>query len=136
DMPELRESEGLHWSYQLPGGILHNYITHPLYLALYFAGRPTHIGVSGATFGSLPQELTDQLSIQVKGDKCTVSVLVSLGMRQTLNDVCIMCQKGTVTVNFDAESLIVTGQNLLPRTVNRAYSNIDLIRQLSSQTIR
>jgi predicted dehydrogenase len=40
DIPDLRESLGAHWSLSLPGGILRNYLTHPLYLVLHWMGEP------------------------------------------------------------------------------------------------
>ena len=43
---ELREALGMHWSYLLPGGVLRDYASHALYLALYFAGWPDKIPVT------------------------------------------------------------------------------------------
>src|SRR5262245_52059179 len=54
DGPELQETEGINWSYQLPGGPLRNYTSHLLSLALYFAGLPTDIHVSRNSRGTLP----------------------------------------------------------------------------------
>jgi predicted dehydrogenase len=77
NIPELREAKGLHWSYKLPGGVLHNYITHPLYLTLYWAGAPTRIHVNTKSHGLLPQGLTDHLVILLEGERCSASVVLS-----------------------------------------------------------
>jgi predicted dehydrogenase len=65
DISESREASGLHWSYKLPGGILHNNISYPLSLALYWLGEPKSVTVSSKSHGTLPQGLTDHLAIML-----------------------------------------------------------------------
>jgi 2-alkyl-3-oxoalkanoate reductase len=130
--PELREATGLHWSYKLPGGILHNYITHPLYLTLFWTGEPKQITVSGRSYGTLPQGLTDHLDIMLEGNSCTAYVVLSLAIKSPpYYYVQVFCEKGVVLVNFDTSTLLVTRHSALPRTLNRATSNFRQTYQLS-----
>src|SRR5437870_248165 len=65
-LPELKEWPGTHWSFELPGGVLHNYITHPLYLTLNWIGRARNISVRSRSYGLLPQGLTDHLDVMIE----------------------------------------------------------------------
>lgn len=137
NMPELRESVGLHWSYQLPGGVLQNYLTHLLYLALFWVGEPKHVAVSSKSHGTLPQGLTDHLDIILEGESCTGQVLLSLAIKsQPYYYVQVFCERGVVLVNFDTSTLLVTRQSMLPRTVDRATSNFRQSYQLSVQALK
>src|SRR6266571_5326819 len=77
DTPELRESIGLPWRFNLPGGILHDNITHPLYIALRWLGEPQRVMVFPKCHGALPQRLTDHLTIMLEGRDCTASIVIS-----------------------------------------------------------
>lgn len=63
DSSELREGVGLHWSYKLPGSVLHNYITHPLYLAMYWTGMLKRVIVSARSYGTLPHRKRLQITL-------------------------------------------------------------------------
>ncbi|HSB74002.1 MAG TPA: Gfo/Idh/MocA family oxidoreductase, partial [Terriglobales bacterium] len=115
DSPELRESEGLHWAYRLPGGLLRDYASHVLYLALYFAGRPQQVQVSEKSLGSLPQGMVDHLAIQVAGANCTASVLLSSALQSSAYGLRLTCEKGTAEVNFETQSLVIKQAGALPR---------------------
>jgi 2-alkyl-3-oxoalkanoate reductase len=134
--PELREAMGLRWSYQLPGGILHNYITHPLSLVLCFAGEAKQVSVSTNSHGALPQDLTDHLAIMLQGKRCTASIVLSLASTQDHYSVKILCERGTIAVSFVASSIVVTRKSSLPRSLSRATSDLGQAYQLSKETIK
>ena len=117
---EIREAAGLHWSYKLPGGVLHNYITHPLYMALYFAGKLRGLTVSGRDFGILPQNLVDHLTVHIDGEKCSASIMLSFHVQPAIQDMRIYCEKGNVYINFDWQIATVETPAAMPRIVNRA----------------
>jgi predicted dehydrogenase/nucleoside-diphosphate-sugar epimerase len=135
DIPELRETIGLHWSYNLPGGVLHNYLTHPLYLTLYWLGQPRHITVSADSHGALPQGLTDHLHLMLEGESCTASVVLSGARRPECYYVQIFCEQGSVLVNFDTSTVLITRKSALPRALSRATANFQQAYQLSSWAI-
>ena len=120
---DLREALGLHWSYQLPGGLLRDYTCHALYLALHLAGWPEDVQVTRKSSGTLPQGLVDHLVIQIEGANCTANVLVSCVSRPSALGVRVLCENGTGEVNFTTQTLLVNRQSSLPRVVTTATAN-------------
>jgi predicted dehydrogenase/nucleoside-diphosphate-sugar epimerase len=136
DIPELREAIGLHWSYKLPGGVLQNYLTHPLYLALYWLGQPRNITVSAQARDSLPQGMTDHLHLMLEAEGCTASVALSAAIRPEFYYLQVFCEDGSVSVNFDTSTVLVTRKSGLPRALSRATANFRQAYQLSSWAVR
>jgi predicted dehydrogenase/nucleoside-diphosphate-sugar epimerase len=135
NIPELREAVGLHWSYKLPGGVFHNYLTHPLYLALYWLSHPRNITVSAQSRGALPQGMTDHLHIMLEGERCTASIVLSAAIQPEFYYVHIFCEQGSVLVNFDTSTVLVTRRSALPRSFVRATANFKQAYQLSTWAI-
>ena len=135
-LPELREWPGTHWSFNLPGGVLHNYITHPLYLTLNWIGAPQGISVLPRSYGVLPHALTDHIEIAIQGERATASVTVSFAMAQAPFSLKLYCEKGSLSVNFDTMSLVVQSNSRLPRPARRLLQNLNEAMQLTSATIR
>jgi len=133
---ELSETTGLHWSYKLPGGVLHNYITHPLYLALSWLGMPKRVTVSAKSYNTLPQRLTDHIDILLEGEQCSAIVSLSLAVKPEHYYVQVFCEKGSVMVDFDALAIRVIQKNVLPRSVSRVTSNFRQACQLFAWGIR
>ena len=131
--PEVQEARGIHWSYNLPGGVLHNFISHPLSLVLYFAGSPEEATVCGNSYGTLPQGLVDHLVVQIRGSKCSASVTLSLATKPGSMDVRIFCERGLVSVNFDSQTLLVESLRPLPRAINRGIASFAVAYQLTKQ---
>ena len=124
DSPEIREARGLHWSFQLPGGVMHNLITHPLYLALYFLGTPETLTVKPRSLGVLPQGLTDHIETLIETARGSAYVVVSHAMRsQPSYYVNVFCENGVVSVNFDTSTILVNKPGTMPRSLERASAN-------------
>ena len=134
--PELQESIGLHWSFKLPGGVLHNNLTHPLYLALYWAGSVKKLTVAPRANGSLPQGLTDHLVIMIEGTLCTANVILTGSSKPDAYSVDIRCERGRVAVNFNSSTLIVERQSALPGFVKRALVNFQVAGQLVTEATK
>ncbi|MBI4500127.1 MAG: NAD-dependent epimerase/dehydratase family protein [Gemmatimonadetes bacterium] len=124
NMRELTEARRLHWSYELPGGVLQNYITHPLYLVQRWIGEARQVHVAARSFGNLPQGLTDHLDVLIEGEGGTASLTLSFATRPAPYYVKVYGENGTVTVDFDALSVMVDGPSALPRSVDRATVNL------------
>ena len=135
NLREVREAQGLHWSYELPCGIFHNYITHPLYLVLNWVGRPKRVIVSPRSFGSLPQGLTDHMDIVVEGEEITGRIVVSFVARPRAYYVRIFCEKGSVLVDFETLLMTVEQPSRLPRAVSRVSTSFGLAYHVLSGTI-
>ena len=132
---DFRESEGLHWGHRLPGGLLRDYASHALYLALYFAGWPNDVQVARRSSGVLPQGLVDHLAVQVDGANCTASVLLSCVLRPSALGIRVFCEKGTAEVNFNTQTILVNQQNSLPRMVTTATANFVESWKLSTSAV-
>jgi predicted dehydrogenase/nucleoside-diphosphate-sugar epimerase len=130
---DVTESSGLHWSYRLPGGPLNNYLSHPLSIALFFAGVPEDMKVNGSSSGTLTGGLFDQLAIQIQGSRCSASIGFSLAIQPGCTDVRVYCDKGTFTVNYDSQTLLVERPRALPRAVNRGLASFATSYQLTKQ---
>src|SRR6266480_960226 len=130
--PDVRESMGLPWRFNLPGGILHDNITHPLYMALSWLGEPERVTVFPQSHHVLPQGLTDHLSIMLEGKDCTASIVISGVIKPEPYYVQIFCERGSVLVNFDTSTSLVTRDSRLPRFLRRATANFAQAYQLFS----
>ena len=134
--PHVRESVGTHWSFSLPGGFLHNYISHPLYLVLSVAGAPRRVNVISKHFGILPQGLTDHLTIQCEGEHCTASVVLSLVNKPNPYYCQVFCERGSIFVNFETQTTLVHTLGSMPRAIQRATANFAEGQQLARNGIR
>ncbi len=136
DASEAEGGPGVPWRYRLPGGVLHDYVTHLLYLSLRFVGEAQDIHVISRAFGSLPQQLVDSFSVTLTGKECTASVLLSLLPGPASYDIRIFCERGTVHVDFEANTLIVSGESALPRALQRAVGPVAVGWALSNEAVR
>ena len=134
--PELLEAEGIHWSYRLPGGLLRDYTSHLLYMALYFAGSPNNIHVTRNSRGVLPQGMVDHLTVHVDGAKSTATVLLTCSARPSAYGLRLSCEKGSAEINFETQTLIVNRQSSLPRRIVSASANFIESCRLSGQGVR
>src|SRR5439155_19065788 len=135
DTPELLETEGIHWSYRVPGGPLRDFTSHLLSLALYFAGWPNDIHVSRSSRGTLPQGLIDHLAVHVDGTRSTATILLSYLARPSAYGLRVLCEKGSAEVNFDTQTLLINRQTFLPRRIVSATANFTTSSRLSVQAV-
>jgi 2-alkyl-3-oxoalkanoate reductase len=118
-MPELREARGLHWSYQLPGGVLQNYITHPLYLVMRWTGATRKIHVAPRSMGTLPQELTDQIDVLIDGEQCSAHMTLTLATDPSPNVVRLLCERGMIIVDFNSMTMLTYRHGAIPASLAR-----------------
>ena len=135
DDPVLREALGLHWVYRLPGGVLHNHLTHPLYLALLWTGNPIRTVVTPKSFGTLPHRLPDHLEISLEGERCTAQIILTMAERPSDYYVTMHCERGVVTVNFRAMTVVIERSGVWPGAVERLTSGIRQAGQLSREFV-
>jgi predicted dehydrogenase/nucleoside-diphosphate-sugar epimerase len=136
NFPELTEAKIPHWSYDLPGGVLHNYLTHPLYLVLYWLGNPKKIAINQHSYGSLSQEIIDDVVLTIDSDRMSGRASLSAAMRPEMYYARLCCEKGIVFVRFDTNTILIESQNGLPRSVNRVFTNFKQAYHLSSGMVR
>jgi predicted dehydrogenase len=91
----------LPWIYSLPGGVFHDFIAHPLYVMLPYVGKPQEIQVMEKSFGKLPQNISDELRILIKGEHSFGVLTISFAAKPYLHFVKIYGTKMVIHVNFD-----------------------------------
>jgi predicted dehydrogenase/nucleoside-diphosphate-sugar epimerase len=102
DRARLEEPKRPPWLFELPGGALHNFFTHPLYLVLQFTGPVRGLNIVPRHTGYLPQGLTDNLDLLIDGTHCSAFVNVSLAARPSQTLLVIYGEQGRITIDFDA----------------------------------
>jgi predicted dehydrogenase/nucleoside-diphosphate-sugar epimerase len=119
-LAQLKESLDPHWSLQLPGGPLHNFVTHPLYLVLYWLGPLRRIAVFPRAQGVLPQGMTDHADILLEGASANGHITLSFAARPCQQLLTLSCERGTVQVNLSTLTVMTDRHGLLPGFVDRA----------------
>lgn len=132
--PGIKESIGRHWSFNLPGGIMQNYITHPLYLVLEWLGRVRNMTAVPRQFGSLPQGLTDHVDVLIEGEKANGKITMTFAPKYPNYYLKLFFTRGTVTIDFVTQTYTMEKLNGLPRAVNRVLVNFGRARQLASRS--
>lgn len=125
----------LPWLYSLPGGLFHDFMAHPLYVMLPYTGNPQSIQVMERSFGELPQNLSDELRILIKGDHAFGVLTVSFAARPFQHFVRIYGTKMLIHVNFDTMTTTCHPVSHLPKAAQKATYNLSESWQLFSGTV-
>jgi predicted dehydrogenase/nucleoside-diphosphate-sugar epimerase len=125
----------LPWIYSLPGGVFHDFMPHPLYVMLPYLGKPQRIQVMEKSFGELPQNISDELRILIKGDKAFGVLIFSFASKPHYHFVRIYGTKMMVHVNFDTMSTTCHPVSYLPKAAQKATYNLSESWQLFSNTV-
>ena len=84
NIPEImgyRSVGEISWIFSLPGGLFHDFLSHPLYLMLEYTGRPVRIQTMANSCGALIQGLSDELHIMVEGERAMGKLTISFNAR-------------------------------------------------------
>jgi predicted dehydrogenase/nucleoside-diphosphate-sugar epimerase len=136
NMEKLKETMGFHWSYELPGGVMQNYITHPLYLILDWIGKPKKIITCSRQFNTLYQGLTDHVDVLIKGEKANGKITLTLVPKQENYYLKLFFERGNVIIDFISLTTLMEKMNNLPRSINRVMINFVRSHQLLSGSIQ
>jgi predicted dehydrogenase len=130
---EKMEAGGDHWSMRLPGGLLHNLASHPLYLMRRFAGPVRDLRVvSRLTRGGQLEEVR----LIALGERCPASIAMSLRARPFLNRITLLGSRATLEVNLNNMTLVERRPRALPKLVGKVYPNVSEAVQLLAATAR
>jgi len=119
------------WRVNLPGGILHNLASHPLYLMRRFAGPAKSIHVVATELA--PGKLSE-VRVVAEGERCLATVTMSARARPFMNRLSVYGTKGTIEVNLNNMTLIERRTRKLPKLVGKVWPNLDEARQLVTST--
>jgi predicted dehydrogenase/nucleoside-diphosphate-sugar epimerase len=136
NLAEFSRATKLHWSFSLPGGVMQNNLTHPLYQVLFWLGAPNRIGVSPKSYGTLPQGLTDHLHILMEGERCTASIVLSFALQRDCYYLQVFCERGVISIDFYTSSVVVLPSNLTPKFIDRGTFNLRRSWQFAGASLK
>ena len=122
-----------HWSAHLPGGVLHNLATHPLYLMRRFAGPVRDLRVvahrrEGAWL--------EEVRLVAEGEHALATVTMSMRTQPFMNRLTLLGSEATVDVNLNNMTLIERRPRQLPKLLGKVWPNLDEAAQLVAATAR
>lgn len=140
DRARLEEPKRPPWLFELPGGPLHNFFTHPLYLVLQFTGPVRGVNIVHRHTGYLPQGLTDHLDLLIDGANCSASVNVSLAAKPAQTLLVIQGEQGRIAVDFDAFQITLERSQArfgsVMRLLRPSLRGIGAVRQTGSAVLK
>ncbi len=134
DEAEAFGSRAAHWSQRLPGGVFTNFLPHVVYLQDAFLGGIESVGgVATATGGR--SEPPSELTVLVEGATATGVMTISIRAQPYAKYVRIFGTKGLVHADLVGEVTTVHRQRRLPRLLNKALFNLEVVPQLMAGTV-
>jgi predicted dehydrogenase/nucleoside-diphosphate-sugar epimerase len=125
----------LPWIYSLAGGVFHDFMAHPLYVALPYTGKPQEIQVMERSYGELPQNISDELRILIKGEKAFGVLTFSFAAKPHLHFLRIYGTKMMVNVDFNTMTTTLHPLSHLPKAAQKATYNLSASWQLFTNTV-
>jgi nucleoside-diphosphate-sugar epimerase/predicted dehydrogenase len=125
----------LPWLYDLPGGVYQDFMAHPLYVLLPFIGNVENIELQEKSFGELPQNLSDELRIVIKGEKAFGVVTISFTAKPLEHFIKIYGTKAVIKVNVDTMTTTIHKLSRLPKAAQKATLNLSESWQLFKSTV-
>jgi predicted dehydrogenase/nucleoside-diphosphate-sugar epimerase len=125
----------LPWIYTLPGGVFHDFMAHPLYVMLPYIGKPQEIKVMEKSFGELPQNISDELRIIIKGERAFGVLTFSFAAKPHLQFLRVYGTKMLVNVDFNTMTTTLHPVSHLPKAAQKAIYNLSASWQLFTSTV-
>ena len=125
----------LPWIYTLPGGVFHDFMAHPLYVMLPYTGIPQEINVMEKCFGVLPQGISDELRIIIKGEKAFGVLTFSFAANPHLHYLRVYGTKMMINVDFNTMTTTCHPVSHLPKAAQKATYNLSASYQLTRNTV-
>lgn len=126
------DDEAAHWSARLPGGVLNNLASHPLYLARRFAGPLHDLRVAARRCGAHLEEVR----LIGEGERALAGVTMSLRAQPFMNRLTLLGTAATLEVNLNNMTLIERRPRRLPKLVGKVWPNVHEAAQLVGATVR
>lgn len=123
------------WLYNLPAGQFHDFLPHPLYVMLPYLGKIQEFDVQEKSFGDLPQDLSDELHVLIRGDKAIGHATISFAAKPHQHYLRIFGTRMMIHVDFNTMTTTVHPVSSLPKAAQRAMANIGASWQLASSTV-
>jgi len=126
---------GAHWAYRLPGGVFTNFLPHLIYLQGAFLGPIEAVTGVAIAPANLSTGAATELTVLVHGPNATGTMSVSMRAQPYAKYVRIFGTKGLVDADLVSELTTLHRLRRLPRLVNKALFNLEVLPQVVMGTI-
>lgn len=130
---DKRQRAEKHWTVQLPGGVLLNLASHPLYLMRRFAGPVRSLKVLAHHTGGVHLE---EVHLVAEGERALASVTMSLRAQPFMNRLVLLGTAASLEVNLNNMTLIERRPRALPKLIGKIWPNLSEAGQLVGATVR
>jgi predicted dehydrogenase len=130
---EERPGEQAHWSTRLPGGLLANLASHPLYLMRRFAGPARDVRVLARR---MPNGQLEEVRLIADGERALGAVTMSMRAQPFMNRLTLLGTAASLEINLNNMTLIERRPRRLPKLIGKVWPNLSEAAQLSSSTVR
>jgi predicted dehydrogenase len=130
---DKRNAVPAHWSAQLPGGVLNNLASHPLYLMRRFAGPVRDLRVVAR---SLDGAWLEEVRVAAEGERALATVTMSMRAQPFMARLSLLGSEASLDVNLNNMTLIERRARQLPKLVGKVWPNLNEAVQLVSATAR
>jgi predicted dehydrogenase len=122
-----------HWSARLPGGVLNNLASHPLYLMRRFAGPVRDLRVVARR---VEGAWLEEVRLVADGEDALATVTMSMRAQPFMNRLTLFGSAASLEVNLNNMTLIERRPRQLPKLVGKVWPNLSEAGQLVTSTIR
>jgi len=126
-------TEASHWSARLPGGLLNNLASHPLYLMRRFAGPVRDLRVVAR---QVQNTFLEEVRLIADGEHAMASVTMSLRAQPFMARINLLGTEASLDVNLNNMTLIERRTRALPKLVGKVWPNLSEAGQLVTATVR
>lgn len=130
---EKLASDNAHWSARLPGGILNNLASHPLYLMRRFAGRPRDLRVVARRVAG---DCLEEVRLVAECEQALATVTLSMRAQPFVASLTLLGSAASLDVNLNTMTLIERRTRRLPKLVGKVWPNLSQAGQLIAATAR
>jgi hypothetical protein len=121
-----------HWSTRLPGGMLNNLASHPLYQVRRFAGPLRDLRIIAQRSG----DTLEEVRLIGAGERALAAVTLSLRTQPFMNRLTLLGTAASLEVNLNNMTLIERRPRRLPKLVGKVWPNVHEALQLVGATAR
>ena len=122
-----------HWSARLPGGVLNNLASHPLYLMRRFAGPVRDLRVVARR---VEGAWLDEVRLIADGEHALAAVTMSMRAQPHMARLTLYGTEASLDVNLNNMTTIERRSRALPKLVGKVWPNLSEAGQLVTATAR
>jgi predicted dehydrogenase len=130
---DKRDAVPAHWSSRLPGGVLNNLASHPLYLMRRFTGPVRDLRVVARR---VEGTWLEEVRLVADGEQAMATVTMSMRAQPFMARLTLLGTEASLDVNLNNMTLIERRARRLPKLIGKVYPNLNEAVQLVSATAR